>query len=437
MEARESEEWAMEVSAECHHPTGSLLRSEPPGAPRMLKFLEARQIVLDHIHPLAPCWVSLAEALGRAVAEDLHATEPVPPFTNSAMDGFAFRAAGADATRLRVCGELMAGQVAGAAVLPGTALRIMTGAPMPEGADTVVPLELTTTTGEWIELLKPLRAGANVRLAGEDIPAGGVVVRAGTPLRPGEIGVLASVGFPRVPVFPRARVAVLTTGDELVDCGARPGPGQIRDANIHALCAQLQALGADPRPYARVPDQRKRVAEILEEALTAADVILTTGGVSVGDSDFVKPVLEALGAEQIFWRVAQKPGGPLGFWMLRGKPVFGIPGNPVAAMLMVEEYVRPALRKLMGFRHLFRPERVGSLDTAWRKSGPDGRVHFLRVVVREEDNELYAALTGPQGAGILSSMLRANALAVVSEDQTEIPAGGEVRLHLTELAEDY
>lgn len=404
----------------------------------MLKFLEARQIVLDRIHPLAPCRVALTEALGRTVAEDLHAAEPVPPFTNSAMDGFAFQSVQRmESLRLRVCGELLAGQVPTRPVEAGQALRIMTGAPLPEGADTVVPLELTRVSGEWIELLKPVRPGANVRLAGEDISRGGLVVAAGTTLRPGEIGVLASVGLAQVPVFPRARVAVITTGDELVDCAQVPGPGQIRDANLPALCAQIEAFGAEARPFARVPDRPEAMEAALREALESADVILTTGGVSVGDCDFVKPVLEALGAEPVFWRVAQKPGGPLGFWMLNGKPVFGIPGNPVAAMLMVEEYVRPALRKMMGYRHLFRPERVGLLDKAWSKGGPDGRVHFLRVALREEGGALHATLTGPQGAGILSSMLRANALALISEDETAIKAGGPVRLHLTELAEDH
>lgn len=403
----------------------------------MLTFLEARQLVLDRIHPLAPVRQPLTEALGRVVAEDLQAPEAVPPFTNSAMDGFAYRAPeGPGCPILQVCGGLLAGQVSQGALAPGTALRIMTGAPMPEGADTVVPLELAKLNGDCLELVKPLRRGANVRLAGEDIAQGGEVLRAGATLRPGAIGVLASIGCFQVPVIPRARVAVLTTGDELVDCARVPGPGQIRDANIHALCAQLQAFGAEPRPFPRVPDQRERVEAVLRQARESADLILTTGGVSVGDGDFVKPVLEALGAEQVFWRVAQKPGGPLGFWMWEGTPIFGIPGNPVAAMLMVEEYVRPALRKLMGFPHLHRPEVLGVLETPWRKSGPDGRVHFLRVVV-EEGGPLRVRLTGPQGSGILSSMLRANALAVISEEETELEAGAPVRLHLTEQAEDH
>lgn len=408
----------------------------------MLKFLEARQLVLDRVTPLSPQRLPLLQALGLAVAEELRAEAPVPPFTNSAMDGFALRAGDCMAAtsgnpmRLPVAGDLAAGGLA-SALAPGTAVRIMTGAPMPEGADTVVPIEDAAHGTDWVELQRPLRHGANVRLAGEDIPEGGLLVGPGTVLRPGEIGVLASTGFAEVPVFPRARVAILTTGDELVDCGSEPGPSQIRDANIHALSAQILSFGAIPCPFPRVPDQRDRVEAVLGEALATCDVLITTGGVSVGDYDFVKPVLEAMGAEQVFWRVTQKPGGPLGFWVLGGKPVFGIPGNPVAAMLMVEEYVRPALRKMMGFRHLHRPERPGILDQPWRKSGPNGRTHFLRVIVREEGGVRRVALTGPQGSGILSSMLRANALAVIAEDEDAFLAGGSVHLQLTEAAEDH
>lgn len=409
----------------------------------MLTFLEARRLVLDYVAPLPPERVSLNHALGLAAAQDLHAADPLPPFTNSAMDGFALhsedlRGATEQApVRLRVTGDLSAGRTPDAPVLPGEALRIMTGAPMPEGADTVVPLEHTHTGPNWVEVARPLRVGANIRLAGEDLAAGGLVVAAGTTLRPGEIGVLAAAGFAELLVHRRARVAILTTGDELVDCGTRPGPGQIRDANLPALCAQIAACGAVAVPFPRIKDQGSAMEQVLSGAIQGCDLLLTTGGVSVGDYDFVKPALEALGAEPVFWRVAQKPGGPLGFWRLCGKPVFGLPGNPVAAMVMVEEYVRLALRRMMGHRWLHRPERTALLDTAWAKRAPDGRVHFLRVVAREADGGWRATLTGPQGSGILSSMLHANALAVIREEDTNLPAGSPVRLHLTEQAEDH
>lgn len=410
---------------------------------RPLTTKEALACVLEHMKPMERIHVPLSEALGLAAAEDIHATENVPPFTNSAMDGFAIRSEdSANArldtpVRLRVLGDVPAGQVASCQVEPGTALRIMTGAPLPEGSDAVVPVEHTRAEQDWVELLQPVKRHADIRFAGEDIRKDTCVVESGSTLNSGEIGVLAAMGCTEVPVRPRARVAVLTTGNELVDASEKPHPGQIRDANIHAVCAQLSALGAVAIPFARVPDTRVDVARVLREALVNADMILTTGGISVGDYDFVKAVLDDLGAKRIFWRVAQKPGGPLGFWRLGEKPIFGIPGNPVAAMLMVEEYVRPALRKMMGFKHLHRPEVNGILDEAWSKSKPDGKQHTLRVRVSYRERAWHASLTGPQGSGILTSMMRANALAIIREDINSVACGSEVLLRLCQEAEDH
>jgi molybdopterin molybdotransferase len=405
----------------------------------MLTYSEALERVLSLAAPLPVERVPLDQALGLAAAEDVLAREAVPPFTNSAMDGFALCAAdtaGArpeQPVRLPVAGVVPAGMEAVPALKGGTALRIMTGAALPQGADTIVPVECVQCGEGWVELAGPLAAGANIRLAGEDIPAGGTVVRAGSTLRPAETGVLASIGCAEVPVRLRPRVAVLTTGDELVDAAAQPGPGQIRDANIHSLCAQIRAAGGEPIPMPRVPDTREAVEAALRAALAAADVVLTNGGVSVGDFDYIKVVLEDLGAETVFWRVAQKPGGPLGLWRLRDRLVFGIPGNPVAAMLMFEEYVRPALRRMMGYRFLHRPWRTCALVAPWRKSGPDGKLQFLRVVAEGGQ----AALTGPQGSGLLSSMMKANALALIPEEAVALPAGSSVLLHFLDEAEDH
>jgi molybdopterin molybdotransferase len=403
---------------------------------------EALQSILARVAPLPPRTLPLAEALGLAAAVAIRSAEQVPPFTNSAMDGYAVRAgdlAGASPerpVRLRVLGDLAAGATPDQPVVAGTVWRIMTGAPLPEGADSVVPVEDTVRGADWVEVWKPLREGIHIRLAGEDIQAGLALVEAGRGLRPGDLGVLAAVGHSAVTVHPRARVAVLTTGDELVEASERPGPGQIRDANIHAICAQVAACGALPVPFARVRDDRAALAGVLREAM-GADAILTTGGISVGDYDFVKAILEELGAERVFWKVAQKPGGPLGFWMLGDKPIFGIPGNPVAAMLMVEEYVRPALRRLMGFTKLHRPVAEARLDGGWTGKAGDHRTTFLRVVARREDGQLQARLTGPQGSAILSSMLHANALAVVPAGMDRVEPGGMVLLHLTEEAENH
>lgn len=403
---------------------------------------EALAMILGGLAPLPARVLPLGEALGLAVAGPLVSAEQVPPFTNSAMDGYAVRSADlAPASpehpvRLRVLGDLAAGATPDQAVTSGTAWRIMTGAPLPDGADAVVPVEDTVRGRDWVEVRASLRGGIHVRPAGEDIQAGLPLVPAGRALRPGDLGVLAAVGMPTVPVHPRARVAVLTTGDELVDASERPGPGQIRDANIHAVCAQIAACGAIPVPFPRIPDDRAALTRGLREAM-AADAILTTGGISVGDYDFVKPILEALGAERGFWKVAQKPGGPLGFWRLGGRPVFGIPGNPVAAMLMVEEYVRPALRRLMGHSALHRPVVEARLEGGWTGKAGDRRTTFLRVVARREAEGWWARLTGPQGSAILSSMLHANALAVIPAGMDRVAPGGTVELHLTDEAEDH
>jgi molybdopterin molybdotransferase len=408
----------------------------------MLTPAAALDLILARIAPLPVEGRPLEEVLGLAVAEALTAPAQVPPFTNSAMDGYAVRAG--DLTqaspqqpvRLRVIGDLAAGGVSREAVGFGEALRIMTGAPLPDGADTVVPVEDTSRGGDWVEIRKCFRAGIHIRLAGEDLQVGQRLVPAGQGLRPGDLGVLAAAGYAMVPVHPRVRVAVLSTGDELVDVSEEPGPGRIRDANIHTVCAQVTACGALPMPFPRVPDERETLRCILGQAL-AADVVLTTGGISVGDFDLMKDMLEGLGAERIFWKVAQKPGGPFGFWLLGGKPIFGLPGNPVAAMLMVEEFVRPALRKLMGFAKLHRPLAEAELEDGWTGRVVDGRTTFLRVVARREAGRLLARLTGPQGSAILSSMLTANALAVLPAGVDCVAPGGTVQLHLTEEAEDH
>ena len=408
----------------------------------MIPYREALALTLRSVSRL-PSWrVPLAEALGLAAAEDVLSEDPVPPFTNSAMDGFALRsgdtarASEGSPARLRVIGDVSAGQVAAWRIEEGAAVRIMTGAPVPAGADAVVPVESVSTEGDRVRIPRPVRPGANVRHAGEDVPAGGRVVEAGTALGPAEIGVLAATGHVEVEAVARARIAVLTTGDELVDASERPGPGQIRDANLHSVCAQVRTFGAVAIPFARVPDRREAVEEALRRAAAEADAIVTTGGISMGDHDYVREVLEGLGAETAFWRVLQKPGGPFGLFRLDGKPVFGVPGNPVAAMEMMEEYVRPAIRKMMGFSKLHRPERQAVLDDGWRKTAPDGKLHFLRVRVEEREGALHAMLTGPQGSGILSSMARAGALALVPEDATSLPPGSRVLLHLTERPED-
>ena len=404
---------------------------------------EALDLILDSVAPLPPRATALFEALGLVTADRVVSPETVPPFTNSAMDGYAVRADDCAAAgpgspvSLDVLADLPAGSVATEPVRPGTAIRIMTGAPLPAGADSVVPVEATTSEGNHVRIAAPVKRGANVRLAGEDLREGEELLPKGFALTPAALGIRASVGLAEVRVHPRPRIAILTTGDELVDASAKPGPGQIRDSNVQTMCGQAAAFGAVPVPIPRVPDTREAVTAALARARAEADVIVTNGGISVGDYDFIKAVLGELGAREVFWKVKQKPGGPLGFWLLDGIPVFGIPGNTVAAMVCMEEYVRPALRKMMGRVKILRPEVTAIFEGDFRKSAPDGKVHLIRVRARREGDRVVASPSGPQGSGILSSMLRSNALALVPADAMALSTGDEVTVHLIEEPEDH
>lgn len=409
----------------------------------LLSVEAALREILARTQPLPARRVSIDEALGLVLAEEVLCPEDLPPFPNSAMDGFAVRAADVASAshetpvRLKVLADAPAGTVVRCEVVPGTAVRIMTGAELPPGTEAVVPVEHTASTPGEVEIHRPVRKGGNLRMAGEDVHAGERILGQGTVLRPAEIGLLAAIGRTEVSVLPAPRVAVMTTGTELVGAEERPGPGQIRDANIHALSAQLRAVGAEVVGFPRIPDRREAVEEALRWALESCDVILTNGGVSAGEYDFMRSTLERLGAVQVFCQVAQKPGRPLVFWMLQGKPVFGLPGNPVAAMVCFEIYVRPALRRMLGQPCLFRPTVEAVLAEAYRKGERDRRTHWLRVQARAEAGGWVATSTGPQGSGILSSMTRANAIAVIPESAGDLKAGATVSLHLTDLPEDH
>jgi molybdopterin molybdotransferase len=333
-------------------------------------------------------------------------------------------------------GEIQAGQSEVDYLQVNTAYRIMTGAAVPLGFDTIIPFEEVKVLGDWIVISKSPKQGDHIRLAGEDVLSGDVVISRGRVLRPADIGVLATIGCVKVSVYQRPVVAVITTGNELIDAADYPGFGKIRDANIYSLCAQVMAVGAVPVAHPHIPDQLNIVVDVLKSAVAESDVILINGGVSVGDFDYTKLALKKLGAEQIFWRVAQKPGGPLGLWILDGKMVFGIPGNPVAAMIMFEEYVRPVLRIMMGYKYAFRPERTGIMGVDCKLSA-DGRMNFLRVIANFHDQHLCVIPTGPQGSGLLSSMMSANALALIPAEAVTVPAGSEVLLHLIDEQEDH
>ncbi|MEE8391178.1 MAG: gephyrin-like molybdotransferase Glp [Anaerolineae bacterium] len=396
----------------------------------VLSVEQALEHILATVRVLEPERVPLLEASGRVLAQVVTADRHIPPLANSAMDGYAV--CGADLSqaqvRLRVVGEVAAGHVSTVHVERGTAVRIMTGAPVPSGADTVVRFEDTRQDGDWIEILESPSTGANVRQAGEDVRAGQVVLEPGQVLRPQEIGMLAAVGRGEVVVVRRPRVAILATGDEVVPLDQPPGPGQIRDANSYTVAAQVQAFGGVPLLLGVARDLEVLVRQGIREALAQrADLIITSGGVSVGDFDLVKQVLAAEG-EMRFWSLNMKPGRPLAFGVIDGVPLLGLPGNPVAAMISTELFGRPALLKMQGFTDWSRPTVQARLSQPIERK--DGRRHYLRVRLHETDAGYQATLTGDQGSGILNSLVEADGLAIIPENVNHLDTGAEVEVLL-------
>jgi molybdopterin molybdotransferase len=346
------------------------------------------------------------------LAADVVACEDLPPFDNSAMDGFALQAAdqAGERPRLRVVAEIPAGHMMRGTLPAGAAAKIMTGAPLPDGADSVVPVEATESDGATVVVLRAVQEGANVRRAGEDVRRGDVLVRAGQVIGAARLGILASAGLARVRVARRPRVAILATGSELVAVEAQPGPGQIRNSNSCTAFGQALEAGAEPVLLGVARDDAEETRELLRSALEH-DVIVTSGGVSVGEFDFVKAVQEELGVERRFWGVRTKPGKPLAFGTYQDKPVFGVPGNPVAAMVTFEMYVRPALLKMLGRPDIWRPWIEGTAEEPVRRA--KDRAELRRCRLRQVDGRWLFTTTGPQGSGILSSMAVADGLALV------------------------
>ena len=380
---------------------------------------ETRDAILAAVPRLPVVQCAAADAVGLVLAADVVTAEAVPPFANTAMDGYALRAADtATATedapaRLVVVDDLAAGRAPVIAVGPGEAIRIMTGAPMPEGADAIVMVERTARDGDDAVLVQvPAREGDHIRLAGGDLEAGQVVFTAGTVIGPAHVGVLASVGAHEVPVYRRARVGVLSTGDELVERGAL-APGQIRDSNRPMLVALARAAGVEVVDLGLARDDEDLIVAVLEDAFARCDAVLTSGGVSMGDYDYVKAALDRFGALE--WRqVAIKPAKPLAFGVVRGVPVFGLPGNPVSSLVSYELFARPALLAMMGYAEPRRPEVVARAAHAFARR-EDGKVHLDRVRVRWEGDGYVVASTGKQESNVLSATAAANGLALVPD----------------------
>jgi molybdopterin molybdotransferase len=395
----------------------------------MPSFEEARDLILGNVFPLAAERVALTEAGSRVLAEEAAAPWDLPQADNTAMDGYAVRSADcAGQAVLRVAGCHPAGASGAPRVDPGRAVRIMTGAPIPEGADAVVPLEDVEEAGDSIRIQGPVRPGAHIRYRGEDVRAGQKVIAAGTVLRPPEIGMLASLGKVFVTVHRRIRVAILSTGDELVELGEPLFPGAVINSNSLSLAAAVTEAGGVPVLVGTARDDRDSLREKLTEGLAAADALVTSAGVSAGDKDLVRDVLSALSVREVFWRVNIRPGSPTAFGLREGKPVFALPGNPVSSLVTFEVFVRPALRKMMGDAQPVRPPVRAALAEPVRKKA--GRVQFLRVLVGLENGELVARSAGNQHTGILRTMVAADGLAVLPEDRTAFEAGEKVDVHL-------
>jgi molybdenum cofactor synthesis domain-containing protein len=400
----------------------------------VIPLVDVQAEVLRSLIPLAPVTVPLEEALGLVLAAPVVATEPVPPFANTAMDGYAVRAtdtAGASSeepVRLRVVGDLPAGHAPTVRVGPGDAIRIMTGAPIPEGADAIVMVERTARDGDDGVLVHlPAGEGDHLRPAGGDVVAGQLVFEAGRELGPAHLGVIASLGLGEVSVFPRVRVGVLSTGDELLEGPGELAPGQIRDSNRPMLLAMLRAAGADAVNLGIARDDEQYVERVLVDALASCDAVITSGGVSVGDYDVVKAVLDRLGVLQ-WWQVAIRPAKPFAFGLLRGVPLFGLPGNPVSSHVSFELFARPALRKMSGHVDLYRRE-VDAIALSAMPRRADDKLHLDRVVVRYEGGRYLAERSGAQASNALAAMALANGLALLPDGDGP-KAGDTIRVML-------
>ncbi|MBW2148184.1 MAG: molybdopterin molybdotransferase MoeA [Deltaproteobacteria bacterium] len=400
----------------------------------MIPLEQAQETILKKVELLGTERVDIMGALGRVLAEDIYATRILPPWDNSAMDGYAVRceditnATRSDGVTLRVVEFVPAGRLPQRSVKSGEAVKIMTGAPMPEGADAVVMVEETRSEREdEVLIFQPATPGQNVRRAGEDVRQGGMVLSRGTLVGPAEVGMMAALGRSIVSVHQRPLVAILSNGDELVDVDEMPAGHQIISANCYSLTACVLECGAVPLRLGIARDTVEDIRIRLKEGLRA-DVILISAGVSMGEKDLVNSALEDLGFDLHFWKVAIKPGKPTAFGILGSKLTFGLPGNPVSAMVTFELFVRPALRKMMGHNQLFRPTVEAIMDEDYRQKR--GRKNFLRVVLSLKDGKVHASLTGEQGSGILRSMVLANGLAIISEETTKVRKGEKIRVYL-------
>jgi len=382
----------------------------------MLSVEKARQQMLNTIPVLPTEKREILSCTDYVLAETLHAEENIPPFDNSAMDGYAVRAVDVQNASedkpavLRIVETIAAGYAPTKQIATGQTSRIMTGAMMPEGADAVVMQEVTQQEGSKVKIFEGVSESENVRFIGESVSEGQQVMGIGKHLRPPEVSMLASLNRPEVRVHRKPTVAIVSTGDELLLLGEPLEPGKIRESNRYGLYAQVEEAGGVPIDMGIAPDDEAEIEHIFRAALAKADALITSGGVSVGEHDFVKSVLERLG-EVNFWRVAMKPGKPQAYGIADGKPIFGLPGNPVSSLVVFELFVRPALLKMAGHTDLLRPTFKAVLSES--VTNRDGRVNYMRAILKASDGQYTAETTGPQGSGILHSLILANGLITI------------------------
>lgn len=404
----------------------------------MISVTEALSIVDEHIKPLPETTVELSECLGYALAQDIVSGDDIPAGTNSAMDGYAVRAADtkgaskSNPVRLQVIGEVLVGAPAKKVVESGKAVRIMTGGIIPGGADAVVPIEDTELEGDRVDVFVPVSQGLNIRPAGEDISKGEKVLSRGDVIRPADMGILASVGITKVPVFRRPKVAFLITGNELIAPDEPLSPGKVRNSNQYSLIGLLKECNLDWVNLGIGADSLEEIKRKISAGMEA-DVIITSGAVSVGKYDFVKDALNELGMKRHFWKVAQRPGNPLLFGELprsggfpHGKPVFGLPGNPVSVMVMFLIYVKRALLKMKGCREYEQPRIRATMAAPYYKN--PGLTHFVRGTYTFKDGSFSVVPLPKQGSGILRSMSAANCIIVLDENSKYIPEGAQVEI---------
>jgi len=397
----------------------------------VIDYQQAINCIYQTIKPLAAVRVPLAEGLDRVLAEDVFSLLELPPADNSAMDGYAFNHAGQADGRLKTIGFVPAGENFSAPVNRGEAVRIMTGAPLPNGVDTVVPIEDTEQISDnWIRLRKRLERGANVRYCGEELKTGEKILIRGQHLDPAAIGMLASAGITEVSIYPAPRVAILSTGDELVELGETPDNGKIINSNAHLLAACLRQDGFTPTLLGIAKDQPGELETCLRKGLDA-DMLITTGGVSVGDRDLVQPTLTEIGFKKLFWQVATKPGKPTLFGTINGQPVFGLPGNPAASAATYQLYARPALRMLAGHSQPFAPTLKVTLAAPLKAGGK--RLHFLWGNLIIVDDELQFDPSQRQLSGQNRSAVGAQALFPLPIDSPALAAGDSIDIIMLNL----